>query len=110
MKSGFGSGNEGTKPLSAPATHHYVQETKGSGGIASEEGFGLGKADPKYQTLPYNTKFCGAKRQGADGNESNENIEGNKTNNASLLNNKNQINVAHSAPILPGNYSYNIFI
>ncbi|CAH1400856.1 unnamed protein product [Nezara viridula] len=102
MKSGFGSGNEGTKPLSAPATHHYVQETKGSGGIGSEEGFGLGKADPKYQTLPYNTKFCGAKRQGADGNESNDNIEGNKSNNSSLLNNNNQINVAHSAPILPG--------
>ncbi|XP_066901045.1 apoptosis-stimulating of p53 protein 2 isoform X3 [Halyomorpha halys] len=102
MKSGFGSGNEGTKPLSAPATHHYVQETKGNGGIGSEEGFGLGKADPKYQTLPYNTKFCGAKRQGADGNESNDNIEGNKTNNSSLLNNNNQINVAHSAPILPG--------
>lgn len=102
MKSGFGSGNEGTKPLSAPATHHYVQETKGSIGIGSEEGFGLGKADPKYQTLPYNTKFCGAKRQGADGNESNDNIEGNKTNNPSLLNNNNQINVAHSAPILPG--------
>uniref|UniRef100_A0A0K8TGI8 SH3 domain-containing protein n=2 Tax=Lygus hesperus TaxID=30085 RepID=A0A0K8TGI8_LYGHE len=118
--------------LTAPAVHHYVQETKQTKdprelhvGQQDDQFFGPSKSDPKYQTLPYNTKFTGNmppqhqsqpltakalmnKRASAEGNEnftqnlevSKSNNNNNNSNNLNLLNNNvNQQHVAHSIPI-----------
>jgi hypothetical protein len=108
--------------LTAPATHHYVHELKKEEKHENENlsEFGASKSDPKYQTLPYNTKFAmnsspvlktANKRASGEGNENlTENIEmaknnnNNNNNNFNHVNNNNvnQLNVAHSIPIQAG--------
>ncbi|XP_014242516.1 apoptosis-stimulating of p53 protein 1 isoform X2 [Cimex lectularius] len=113
--------------LTAPATHHYIQETKKDDKqqhVQDNEvsSFGASKSDPKYQTLPYNTKFTGNipssamqlqqqqkllnKRVSAEGNENcTDNIESAKTNmnnnNLNLIINNNMLQqqIVHSIPI-----------
>uniref|UniRef100_A0A069DXM2 Putative apoptosis stimulating of p53 n=1 Tax=Panstrongylus megistus TaxID=65343 RepID=A0A069DXM2_9HEMI len=70
--------------LTAPAVHHYVQETTkkepvipGGGNQLMDDGpFVPNKSDPKYQTLPYNTKFQG------QNNNNNNNSSNNNNNNS----------------------------
>ncbi|KAL1138394.1 hypothetical protein AAG570_008458 [Ranatra chinensis] len=114
--------------LTAPATHHYVHELKKEEKHETENlsEFGASKSDPKYQTLPYNTKFAmnsspvlkaATKRASGEGNENiTENIEAAKHNTINnnhnnnhnnnnfnhINNNVNQLNVAHSIPIQAG--------
>lgn len=88
------------EPGVVPATHHYVQETRKDDKSSSQEDFILNKADPKYQTLPYNTKFSPkimAKRVSGEGNENiSEPVEPMKNNHIMSTNNISNINYVNN--------------